>query len=194
MREGVGVLHLVRDLLEVGDFSALNQPGTFHVRAGNGRSGSFRIAPDAYEDALRKTVYYFAKQRCGPSETGYHAPCHLDDGRRRDNGQHQDVTGGWHDACDLRKWVDATIFGMIGLARVAELHHPEWGRTSIPAELRWGNRYFLASPRCEADIIRLAKYAGVRFSVVSPDAFHVIQHGARALILPPNAKASEERP
>ena len=32
---------------QVGDFSALNQPGTFRVRAGNGRSGSFRIAPDA---------------------------------------------------------------------------------------------------------------------------------------------------
>jgi hypothetical protein len=129
---------------QAGDFSALDRTGAFQVRAGNGRSGTFVIAPDPYEDALRKTVAYFSKQRCGPSETGYHAPCHLDDGRRRDNGQHQDVTGGWHDACDLRKWVDATIFGMIGLARVAELRRPEWGRASIPAELRWGNRYFLA--------------------------------------------------
>jgi hypothetical protein len=129
---------------QVGDFSALSQPGTYQVRAGDGRSGTFRIAADVYEDALRKTVSYFAKQRCGPSETGYHAPCHLDDGRRRDNGQHQDVTGGWHDACDLRKWVDATIFGMIGLARVADLRQPDWGRASIPAEMRWGNRYFLA--------------------------------------------------
>jgi hypothetical protein len=129
---------------QVGDFSALNRSGTFQVRTGNGRSGAFVIAPDVYEDALRKTVAYFSKQRCGPSETGYHAPCHLDDGRRRDNGEHKDVTGGWHDACDLRKWVDATIFGMIGLGRVAELHGPEWGQASIPAEMRWGNRYFLA--------------------------------------------------
>ena len=129
---------------QVGDFSVLKESGKFQVRVGNGRSASFAISPNVYEEALRKTVSYFSKQRCGPSETGYHAPCHLDDGRRRDNGQHQDVTGGWHDACDLRKWVDATIFGMIGLDHVFELHRPDWGCTSIPAELRWGNRYFLA--------------------------------------------------
>ena len=60
-------------------------------------------------------------QRCGPSETGYLAPCHCDDAVRLDNGKHQDTTGGWHDASDLRKWVGATIHGMIGLAQVYEL-------------------------------------------------------------------------
>ena len=129
---------------QVGDFGALTRSGTFQVRAGSARSRSFGIASDVYEDALRKTVAYFAKQRCGPSESGYNAPCHLDDGRRLDNDRHQDMTGGWHDACDLRKLVNATILGMVGLSRVAEIHRPEWGRISIPAELRWGNRYFLA--------------------------------------------------
>jgi hypothetical protein len=62
-----------------------------------------------------------ASKRCGPSETGYLAPCHCDDAVRLDNGKHQETTGGWHDASDLRKWVGATIHGMIGLAQVYEL-------------------------------------------------------------------------
>lgn len=52
---------------QIGDFSALNRVGTYQVRAGNGRSGMFVIAPDAYEDALGKKVAYFSKQRWGPS-------------------------------------------------------------------------------------------------------------------------------
>ena len=66
-------------------------------------------------------VGYFARQRCGASATGYLSPCHTDDGIRFDNGKHHDVSGGWHDASDLRKWVSATIYGMMGLAKAFEL-------------------------------------------------------------------------
>jgi hypothetical protein len=54
------------------------------------------------------------------------------------------VTGGWHDACDLRKWCGPTLLGMIGLGRVAEILNPAWDYGQIIEELRWGNRYFLA--------------------------------------------------
>ena len=87
-------------------------------------------------------VAYFSLQRCGPSTTGYLSPCHLDDGVRLDNGKHQDVTGGWHDASDLRKWVSATIYGMIGLVKTYELQKKE-NREKILDELMWGNQYFL---------------------------------------------------
>jgi len=127
----------------VGDFSALNEPGVFVIQAGNERSGEFRIAEDVYEEAIRKSVRYFSIQRCGPSATGYNAPCHVDDARRRDTRKYQDVSGGWHDACDVRKWVDATLYGMIGLSRAAEILQPSWDRGGIVEELRWGNRYFL---------------------------------------------------
>ena len=88
-------------------------------------------------------VGYFALQRCGPSTTGYMTPCHCDDAVRLDNGKHQDTTGGWHDASDLRKWVGATIHGMIGLVQVYDLTADESLRRRIVEELRWGNRYFL---------------------------------------------------
>jgi hypothetical protein len=126
-----------------GDFSEVADPGTYYIKAGQSRSWPFRISPNVYDDAIAMIVGYFALQRCGPSATGYLAPCHCDDAVRLDNGKHQDTTGGWHDASDLRKWVGATIHGMIGLARVYELTENEPLRGRILDELRWGNRYFL---------------------------------------------------
>lgn len=126
----------------IGDFSQLQQLGTFAISSGGAMSGDFAIAADIYRAALSKCVSYFARQRCGDSKTGYHAPCHVDDGRRLDNGQLQDVSGGWHDACDLRKWVNATLYGMTGLYRVLDVMGPNWQRERILDELRWGNQYF----------------------------------------------------
>ena len=127
----------------IGDFSAIKDAGTYYIRASQSRSYPFRISPSVYSDAIGMIVGYFSLQRCGPSETGYLTPCHCDDAVRLDNGKHQDTTGGWHDASDLRKWVGATIHGMIGLAQLYELTASEPLRRRILDELRWGNRYFL---------------------------------------------------
>jgi len=127
----------------VGDFSELQQAGSYAIQCGGAASGDFAIAADIYESAVAKSVSYFSRQRCGNSKTGHHAPCHLDDGRRSDTGQLEDVTGGWHDACDLRKWVNATLYGVTGLYRVLDTMGPNWQRQRILDEVRWGNQYFL---------------------------------------------------
>jgi len=133
----------------IGDFSKVKKEGRYRVEVGNEQSARFEISTNIYDDAIRKCVTYFSVQRCGPSTTGYVAPCHVDDGRRLDAGSgwnmkpHRDVSGGWHDACDFRKWVEFTIHGMIGLCKVSELLNPEWDNGQILEELRWGNRYFL---------------------------------------------------
>ncbi len=134
----------------VGDFSEFSKPGSYKVEIGNKKSSAFSISDEVYNDALYKILKYFSIQRCGPSTTGYNAPCHVDDGRRLDVGvgrpleAHLDVSGGWHDACDVRKWVEFTIFGMIGLNKVARTMGADWHRDEILEELKWGNRYFLA--------------------------------------------------
>jgi hypothetical protein len=120
------------------EFSDFQQSGEYFLRAALERSQPFRIDPGVYHGALELIQGYFRLQRCGDAATGWNGPCHLDDGLRGDTHQHQDVSGGWHDACDLRKWVGATIFGMLGLVRQPEL------TPAIEEELRWGNRYFLA--------------------------------------------------
>jgi hypothetical protein len=148
----------------VGDFSTVRQPGTYYVEAGHARSFPFRIDPHACDNAIELIVGYFALQRCGPSTTGYMTPCHCDDAVRMDNGKHQDTTGGWHDASDLRKWVGATIHGMIGLSYVYELTPSASLRAQILEELRWGNRYFL----------KMQEPAGYVMSHVGGDA---VKHG-----------------
>jgi hypothetical protein len=127
----------------VGDFSNVRGAGIYYIKAGQSRSYPFHIAATVYGEVIEMIVGYFGLQRCGPSETGYLAPCHCDDAVRLDNGKHQDTTGGWHDASDLRKWVGATIHGVIGLAQVYALTTNESMRRRILEELRWGNRYFL---------------------------------------------------
>ena len=90
------------------DFSKLEKEGRYYLRADTIRSFPFSISNAVYQPGINMIVSYFSHQRCGASTTGYLSPCHLDDGIRLDNGKHQDVTGGWHDASDLRKWVSAT--------------------------------------------------------------------------------------
>lgn len=125
-----------------GDFSSLVRPGHYYIRADSLRSYPFEISATAYKHPRDLILGYFSKQRCGGSPTGYMTPCHLDDGIRMDNGKHMNVTGGWHDASDLRKWVGATIYGMLGLARAYELNAGD--KIRIREELIWGNHYFLA--------------------------------------------------
>ena len=127
-----------------GDFSSLIQEGRFYIKSDSLRSYPFTISKTIYQAPMSLIVGYFSLQRCGESTTGYLSPCHLDDGIRMDNGKHQDVTGGWHDASDLRKWVEATLYTVFGLGKTYELHdekNPQ--REKILAEVMWGNDYFL---------------------------------------------------
>jgi hypothetical protein len=127
-----------------GDFTELKRAGNYYIRYDTLRSWPFIISKPVYQPAMDMIVSYFSLQRCGSSTTGYLSPCHLDDGVRMDNGKHQDVSGGWHDASDLRKWVDATIYAMVGLAKTYELQDgPVNNREKILDELMWGNQYFL---------------------------------------------------
>jgi hypothetical protein len=130
-------------IYSVGDFSFVLQPGRYYIEAGRERSQPFNITPEVYEEAIQKIVGYFTLQRCGNTKLGWRGTaCHTDDGIRGDNGKHQDVEGGWHDACDLRKWVAPTLIGLWGLARLKETLVLSWDRGQVEEELRWGNRYF----------------------------------------------------
>ncbi len=128
----------------IGDFSAVTVEGHYYIKSDTLRSYPFEISGVAYGPEMDLIAKYFSLQRCGSSTTGYLSPCHIDDGVRMDNGKHQDVSGGWHDASDLRKWVGATVYGMIGLAKTYELQGGRVNnREKILEELKWGNQYFL---------------------------------------------------
>jgi len=128
----------------VGDFSQVQQPGLYRIEAGRERSQPFAVGDDVYDRTLQQIVGYFTLQRCGNTNLNWLGqPCHTDDGICGDTRTRLDVEGGWHDACDLRKWVSATLFGLLGLLRLKTVLHPAWDAGQIEDELRWGNRYFL---------------------------------------------------
>ena len=126
----------------VGDFSAVRDDGTYEVFCGNMKSRPFSVHKEIYDQPLRTLFNYYPTQRCGDSLTGWNAPCHLQDARRADTGQHMDLAGGWHQSCDLRKWITGSPYGLLGLAQLGLLRDPRWDRGQIADELRWGNRFF----------------------------------------------------
>ena len=132
----------------VADFSDLTREGLYQITINGERSVPFFIRPDVWRRVLPKAVSYFHTQRCGVEVPNVHPACHLDDARRRDNGERVDVTGGWHDAGDLRKWMSATMMNGFGLMHLARRLGEKWdkggaGLAPLLEEMRWGNRYFL---------------------------------------------------
>ncbi|MCB0595300.1 MAG: glycoside hydrolase family 9 protein [Lewinellaceae bacterium] len=90
------------------DFSSFEDEGTFYVKAGAMQSPPFRIAKDIYDGAADFLLNYMRQQRCGYNPY-LRDSCHTQDGFIVDHpqleGQHIDVTGGWHDASDYLQYV-----------------------------------------------------------------------------------------
>jgi len=131
-----------------GDFTAITREGLYQIRVNEELSPPFFIRRDAWRRLLPIVTSYHRAQRCGAAVPNVHPACHLDDARRRDNGAHVDTTGGWHDAGDVRKWMNATMMNAFGLLAIARHLASGWdlagsGLAPLEEELRWGNRYFL---------------------------------------------------
>jgi hypothetical protein len=82
------------------DFSELQTPGTYTLRAGDTATRSFEIGPEAWRESIWKAINFMYSERCGTVIPGIHAICHTDD-----YSIHGDkriiVNGGYHDAGDL---------------------------------------------------------------------------------------------
>ncbi len=133
----------------IADFSDITVPGTYRATFRGQQSNAFLIGTGIWQQALEVIATYQGQQRCGTVTNRAGRPnCHLDDARRRDNGQRFDTVGGWHDAGDLRKWVDATLMDLFGLlAMLRNLSaFPASGamsKAALLAEVKYGNGYFL---------------------------------------------------
>lgn len=156
----------------IGDFSKVTEPGRYYIRYGNQESIPFIIHPLQYIQNLKKHLNWFLWQRCGDPEHGWERGQHQDDGRRLDNDRHQDVSGGWHDAADLRKW-GMTINGLWALSEInltlnsSDLPQFTGKRDimlQVKDEIAWGNKYFQA----------MQEPAGYLMSQVGGDVY---QHG-----------------
>ncbi len=135
----------------------------------SGTSYPFSVAPGILQ---RKTLgpaagfYYY--QRCGCEVPGWHAPCHMDDGRMPD-GSHRDLTGGWHDAGDYNKYNGSgfTALSVYALAyaheragQVMDEYSESHGLPSALQEAAWGGDWLLKMQDQETGRLWGRVYAG----------------------------------
>ncbi len=142
-------------------FTGRRQPGeyTMEMRGADGRtldSRKIHIGDDAYSrhSLHEMPLVYMRQQRCG-FNPAHNAACHTRDGRLvlsgdRD-GEHIDVTGGWHDASDYLQYLTTSANAVYQMLFAYRQNPAIWGDShdasgmpgangvpDILDEARWG--------------------------------------------------------
>lgn len=118
----------------IADFSDFTETGDFYIELPNvGKSISFPIGTQLYNEAFKTSFRAFYLLRCGTEVSGfhqsdsfYHAPCHMKDGLltyTEFGDTLKDGTGGWHDAGDYGKYTVNAGITMSNLFMVWEKFH-----------------------------------------------------------------------
>ena len=131
-----------KDDCYIGDFSSVTSPGDYFVVAGGYRSRQFVIYNDAYDICQRQMLQYFTYQRCG-SPLGWNGECHMDDGYIVETGERVDLSGGYHQSCDLRKSPGGVSIGVLGMMQFAMKDNSSWGKILLPDEIKWACDYYV---------------------------------------------------
>ncbi len=126
----------------VGDFSSITSDGDYFIEAGGFRSRQFVIYDGAYDICQRIMLEYFKYQRCG-HPLGWNGACHLDDGFIKETGERVDLSGGYHQSCDLRKSPGGISIGVNGMLRFALKDKSEWGKILLADEAKWALEYYI---------------------------------------------------
>ena len=126
----------------VGDFSTVTKNGDYFILAGGYKSRQFVICDGVYDICQRIMLEYFKYQRCG-HPLGWNGACHLDDGYIKETGERVDLSGGYHQSCDLRKSPGGVSIGVLAMLRFAMKDETEWGKILVADEVRWALEYFI---------------------------------------------------
>ncbi len=99
-----------------GDFSDLTRPGIYRVVIDDALHWSyqFTISDQAFSNLPFLFLDFIHNWRSGDHGLHWRGPSNLDDAVRSDNGKQTDVSGGWYDAGDLRKWMVHTNLPLSG--------------------------------------------------------------------------------
>jgi hypothetical protein len=152
--EGIGKVVLTKSIEEkktdlgtyqVLDFSEVQQPGTYFLRAGGTVTRPFRIGNDAWLDSIWKAINFMYSERCGTVIPGIHGICHQDDYTVHGN-QRIIVNGGYHDAGDLSATgnTPAMSYALFTLAeRLKQQGEAPELYNRVIEEAEWGLRWIL---------------------------------------------------
>ncbi len=126
-----------------GDFSSVTREGDYRIIIGEDRTRYFRIQRNLYETVIRMMLGYFRWQRCG-SPLGWAGKCHLDDGYIAETGEHVDLSGGYHQSCDLRKSPCGVSLGVLNMIRAYKLSKDcQWAEFEWLDEIEWAADYYV---------------------------------------------------
>lgn len=125
----------------VGDFSGLREEGIYRIQCGEEISRCFIISRDVLRQPASVLLNFFRSQRCGDSGTGWASPCHVDDGIVLSTGERRNLSGGYHQSSDCRKWPWGISLALVGMAEAALTTRCTKNYGEILAEIRWGGDY-----------------------------------------------------
>ena len=126
----------------VGHFDEVSEEGDYFIRCGKDNSRCFIIYNKAYAHLIRVMLSYFTYQRCG-DDLGWAGKCHSDDGIIVETGECIDLSGGYHQSCDLRKSPCGVSIGLYGMARSAINDNTCAGKILFKDELMFACDYYL---------------------------------------------------
>jgi len=130
---------------QVLDFSELQTPGKYLLRAGDVSTRPFEIGQEAWRESIWKAINFMYSERCGTVIPGIHGICHMDD-----YSIHGDkriiVNGGYHDAGDLSATgnTPGMAYALFSLAeRLGQQDEDPELRARLIEEGKWGLRWVL---------------------------------------------------
>ena len=161
------------------DFTPLTTTGEYFLVVGKDTSATFHVHPSIYNAIFENSLKFFGVQRCGNTNSWFHAPCHLKDGSEIG----YDLTGGWHDCGDHFKVSETLGYAAYALATTYLVYQDK-------AEDRFGNSYndtvftdgipdILYEAKIGADyIFKLYKASKAKGLIDKGDMYHSIAVGS----------------
>ena len=164
--------------IKYGDFTSFQEEGIYRIKIGEHNSRNF-VIHNQMNDPIQRTLFNFVTlQSCG-SNLGWNGKCHTDDSILLKSGELRDLSGGFHQSSDLRKWSWGISAGMIGLLEYALSGKPVWDSGEIEREIRNGCDFYFKLILDDGSIIDSANvpynYDGERLE--RKDSEHLAIHG-----------------
>ncbi len=136
------------------DFSEITRPGVYRIALPDlsSYSAQFIITDGVFAPLLRMLLDGVHLRRAGNFENEWRGPATMDDAVFDNSGKYKDVSGGWYDAGDLRKWMTMSTLPAAAFVQAYQKLDMQWNHyaaeqvapNDLITEAAWGIDYILS--------------------------------------------------